>query len=298
MNIFVTGSSGYIGGSVASNLIKNGFKVTGLVRSSERAKHIEKFGIDPIIGNLNDSKLLSKSASNSDGVIHTADAEHKSSVIAIIQGLKSSGKPFIHTSGSSIVSDIAKGKPSETIFEDNSQFTPLPGRTNRVAINKLVTESITYNIRSTVLAPSLIYGNGIGFNKDSMQLPWLIKLAKKRGCAQHIGAGKNIWANVHIEDLVDLYLLILLNPSAKGFYFAENGESSINNVCQRINQSLGFNNPPQSITMEDASKEWGTMVAEYTMGSNSRVKAKRARKELGWNPSMPSLEDFITTIKK
>ena len=47
--------------------------------------------------------------------------------------------------------------------------------------------------------------------------------------------------------------------------------------------------------MELASVEWGEMVANYTMGSNSRVRALRARTELGWSPKGLSLEKFIST---
>ena len=42
-----------------------------------------------------------------------------------------------------------------------------------------------------------------------MQVPWLIDLARELGAAKHIGPGTNRWSNVHIDDLVDLYLLAL-----------------------------------------------------------------------------------------
>ena len=38
MEIFITGSSGYIGGSVAMELIARGHRVRGLVRSAGTAK--------------------------------------------------------------------------------------------------------------------------------------------------------------------------------------------------------------------------------------------------------------------
>ena len=39
--------------------------------------------------------------------------------------------------------------------------------------------------------------------------------------------------------------------------------------------------------------EWGENGARNTMGSNSRVRAVRARSELGWHPHAPSLIDEI-----
>ena len=64
-----------------------------------------------------------------------------------------------------------------------------------------------------------------------MQVPLLIKLAKKRGNAAHAGPGENIWSNVHIDDLVPLYALAIDKAPAGAFYFAENGENSMREAC-------------------------------------------------------------------
>lgn len=37
----------------------------------------------------------------------------------------------------------------------------------------------------------------------------LIKLAKKSDIARYIGKGENSWSHVHIDDVVDLYLLAM-----------------------------------------------------------------------------------------
>ena len=52
MKVFITGVAGYIGGSVATTLIKEGYTVSGLVRSEARARQVEPFGIEPVIGDL------------------------------------------------------------------------------------------------------------------------------------------------------------------------------------------------------------------------------------------------------
>jgi hypothetical protein len=52
---------------------------------------------------------------------------------------------------------------------------------------------------------------------------------------------------------------------------------------------LGFGGRTESMTIEQAAAEWGEGAANDSMGSNSRVRAARARSELGWNPTGPSL---------
>ena len=44
MRVFVTGASGYIGGSVAAALLAAGHKVVGLVRSAQKAEQVRAFG--------------------------------------------------------------------------------------------------------------------------------------------------------------------------------------------------------------------------------------------------------------
>ena len=56
---------------------------------------------------------------------------------------------------------------------------------------------------------------------------------------------------------------------------------------------LGQDGRTEAITLEQAAAEWGEGPAHDTMGSNSRVRATRARKELGWAPGAPSLLEEI-----
>ena len=56
---------------------------------------------------------------------------------------------------------------------------------------------------------------------------------------------------------------------------------------------LGFAGPPVAASMLEAAAEWGEGTAEDTMASNSRVRAVRARRELGWQPMARSLIEEI-----
>jgi nucleoside-diphosphate-sugar epimerase len=144
-----------------------------------------------------------------------------------------------------------------------------------------------------VICPSLIYGPGRGANASSIQVPWLIALAKKERVPMHIGRGENRWSNVHVDDLVDLYLLALARAPAGAFYYVENGENSMREACQAIGRMLGLGERTAPMTLERGAAEWGEAAASYTMGSNSRVRAVRARRELGWMPHRPSLLEDI-----
>ncbi len=293
MKIFITGASGYIGGSVAARMMAAGHQVTGLVRSEARADEVRERGIAPVLGTLDDGAVLAQAAQEADAVINAANADHAGAVVALLSALEGSGKAFIHTSGSSIVGNRAGGALREEIYDEDSVFTPSPARAARVALNDEIKAAAARGIRTVVIAPSLIYGLGRGVARHSMQVPWLIALAETHGVARHIGPGENRWANVHIDDLVALYALALDAAPAGGFYYAENGENSMREVCEAIGESLGLGRRTEPMTLEEAAAEWGEGPANDTMGSNSRVRARRARQELGWVPTAPSLLEEI-----
>jgi nucleoside-diphosphate-sugar epimerase len=292
MKIFCTGASGYIGGSVAAHLAANGHHVTGLVRSAEKAAAVRAFGIEPVMGTLDDAAVLARAAQAADVVVNAASADHRGAAVAVLDALAGSGKSFIHTSGSSIVGTRSKGERSDAVFDEDTPFTPSPARAARVALNELILSYRDKGCRPVIVCPSLIYGIGHGAGRDSVQVPLLIKLAKKRSCAAHAGPGENIWSNVHIDDLVMLYALAIEKAEAGAFFFAENGENSMCELCVAINRMLGFARPPVAMSMQEAAAEWGEGTAEDTMASNSRVRAVRAR-QLGWKPQARSLIEEI-----
>ena len=293
MKIFCTGASGYIGGSVAAHLAAAGHQVTGLVRSRQKADAIRARGITPLIGTLDDGQTLAQAARAAEVIVNAASADHKAAVDALLDALAGSGKPFIHTSGSSIVGTRSRGERSDAVFDEDTPFTPSPARAARVALNKKVLARRDSGCRPVIVCPSLIYGLGLGVEPHSTQVPLLIELAKKRRNAAHAGPGENIWSNVHIEDLVRLYALAIDKAPAGAFYFVENGENSMREVCVAINRMLGFAGPPSAMSMQEAAAVWGEGTAEDTMASNSRVRAKRARSELAWQPKARGLIEEI-----
>lgn len=293
MRIFVTGATGYIGGSVAVRMIADGHEVAGLVRDASRVDAVRALGIRPVAGSLDDSDVLARAAQDADVVVNAASADHPGAVEAILGALTGSGKAFVHTSGSSIVGSRSGGHAAETVFDEETPFEPSPTRAARVALDRRVRAAAADGIRTVVIAPSLIYGPGRGLAPDSIQVPWLLATARRHGVPRHLGPGENLWSNVHLDDLVELYALAIGRAPAGAFYWAENGEASMREICRALGRALGMGDRSEAMTAEQAAAEWGEGPSQDTMGSNSRVRARRAREELGWRPAGPSLMEEI-----
>ena len=292
MNIFITGAAGFIGGSIATGLVQRGHPVTGLVRSAEQAEEMKRLGIVPVIGTLEDSALLTEQARQSEGVINAANSDHRGAVVALIEGLKGSNKPLLHTSGSSIVGDASGGKGGGQVFQEGQLPAATPDKAARVAIDDLVIASAKDGVRAAVICNTLIYGLSLGVDRDSVQLPRLLKQARKSGVVRHVGPGENVWSNVFIEDVVALYALALEKTPAGTFYFVESGEASFVDMTNAMAEALGLGTS-EDWPLKDAEAEWGYEMANYGLGSNSRVRGKNARELLGWVPKRTSVIDWI-----
>jgi len=292
MDIFITGAAGYIGGTVAARSIAAGHRVRGLVRTAQKAGLLVQRGIDPVVGDLDDAEVLVREARRADGVVHAASADHADAVAALIEALAGSGKPLVHTSGSSVIGDDARGnRASEQVFDEDSAFAVAPAKQARRELELSVLHAAERGVRSAVICPSHIYGTGRGLNPHSVQIPFLVSNARQHGAVQIVGAGLNRWSNVHIDDVAELYLLALTRAPAGAFYFVENGEASFGEIGAAIAARLGLR--VESLPAETAAQQWGEGRALYTFGSNSRVRARRARRELGWTPRHSSAIAWI-----
>jgi nucleoside-diphosphate-sugar epimerase len=294
VKIFLTGAAGYIGGAVAARLVADGHEVRGLVRNPAHEPLLSQAGITPVRGDLDDTDLLAAEATNADGVVNAADSDHRGAVETFLRALRGTGQPLVHTSGSSIIGDDAKGDhTTPTVHDDAGRVVAdsHPIRQARFAIDTLLVEAAGDGVRTVVLCNSLIYGTGREPRPDTVLLPPLVDQARASGIVRVVGQGHNRWSNVHVDDMAALYARVLTDPAATGFYFVEGGEASFGEIGTAIADRLGLG-PVQPWSLDEASQAWGAGFARFALGSNSRVRATRARR-LGWTPAHTSITTWI-----
>jgi nucleoside-diphosphate-sugar epimerase len=324
-NIFFTGATGYIGGSVLSRLLKHPkadtFKITALVRSEEKAAKLRKLGVHALVGAFSDLDRLQTLASEADVVFSIADADNLKAAKAVLAGLKKRHDTqgtvpvLIHTSGTGVLTDDAKGMFAyDTIYDDSDadqMETLWPPQIHRDVDLANVNADKEGYVKTYIILPSTIYGIATGHlvdegiqNTRSIQIPLLIEASIDRGRAGMVGLGKNRWPNVNIEEIADLYIIlydsICSDPSTghgrNGYYFGENGEHCMYEVGKAVEEALvafkrGAHTEPSTFTEEELEQYFGG----GWLGSNSRCRATHSR-SIGWKPTKTT-KDLLESIK-
>ncbi|CDO74489.1 hypothetical protein BN946_scf184979.g44 [Trametes cinnabarina] len=329
--IFLTGATGYIGGSVLERLLKhpssNTFDITVIVRNAEKAKILEsKFGVNVVIGTHQDLDKLEACAENAHIVFHCADADDLPAAKAILSGLRKRHAKLgdlpilIHTSGTGVLTDDAKGMhPTDTIYSDLNveQIKSIPPTALHRNVDLTIMEADHQGyVRAHIILPSTIYGIAQGSlfdagvsNRHSIQIPQIIKASLDRKQAGVVGLGKAIWPDVHIHDVADLYIVLFDSIVSKpaqtghgwdGFYFGENGEHTWYQISRAIGEAfveLGISKDPEptSFSKDELVKYFGSEAAGNYSGSNSRCRADRGR-SIGWKARYTT-EDMLKSIK-
>lgn len=292
--VFLTGANGYIGGSIAHLLIKKGYEVSGLIRQKELAGKLEVLGIRPVIGTIDDPELIKREAEAADAVINTATVVDAFFIDNLIEALKGTGKTLIHTSGSSILGTKDLGERTDFIYTEDFPLRPRFEKALWVEINNQVLWSAGQGIRSMVIVPTMVYGEGLGLRKESIQLPFLWRLAAEKGEGVYVERGENIWSNVHIADLAELYIQMMEKAAAGSYFYAENGEASMKDIAKDISKKMGRGEHTSSISINEAIAFFKNAdVVHFGLASNSRCTSDKARKLLDWQPRYTSIFEHI-----
>jgi len=329
--IFLTGATGYIGGSVLNRLLEHPaastFDITAYLRNADKAKILEsKFGVKAAVGTHAELDKLEALAENAHVVFSCADSDDLPAIQAILRGMRKRHATvgdlpiLIHTSGTGELTDKAAGMyATDTIYSDldPDQIEALPATALHRDVDLTIVEADKQGyVRAHIVMPSTIYGFASGplidagvSNRHSIQIPNLIRAALDRRRGGIVGKGVAIWPDVHIDDVSDLYMVIYDTIVARpenaghgreGYYFGENGEHTWGDIGHAIGAALfelGISDSPEPtpFTTEELIKYWGTEAKGNYNGSNSRCRGERGR-AIGWKP-VYTTADMLMSIK-
>jgi len=284
MKVTLTGSTGFVGSHILTELQEHGHEVTALVRDDAQAEKVAAVGATPAVVDLYDRPAVTSKFSSADGAIHTASpgdatsADLDSAVVdAATDAFAGTGKPYLHISGDWIYGD------NPAISEESPIKAPAMVAWKE-AIERRVLDAA--GMRGVVVVSSVAYGDGGG------GIPGLL-LGSPRDDAGNLimlGTGQQHWSTVHVADLADFFRRALEDESARGRYVI--GDGSNPTVAELTEAAAVAAGAPGAVAGSDdeARARLGDYFAEVLL-LDQGTDAAKARAELGWHPSHPALAD-------
>jgi len=224
--IFITGGAGYVGSVLVPKLLKKGYKVTVLDLMIYGEDVLDKHPhLNAVRGDIRDQQLLKKLLPGQDAVIHLACISNDPSFELnptlgksinldafepLVKIAKESGvKRFIYASSSSVY-----GIKQEPNVNEDMVLEPLTD----YSIFKAKCEEILKayqddGFTTTTIRPATVCGYGKRLRLD-LTVNILTNLAINKGEITVFG-GAQKRPNLHIEDMTDLYCLLLELPKEK-----------------------------------------------------------------------------------
>jgi nucleoside-diphosphate-sugar epimerase len=289
MRIFVTGANGWIGSAVVRELIANGHRVVGLVRSDTGAAAVAAQGAEVLRGTLSDLPILREGVSCADGVVHTAfdfdvtrfgDCcdEDARAIRAMGDMLRGTDRPLIATAGFAL--GIDRPATEDDRAPPVSESFP---RATEAAIEALADSGVH---AATIRVAPLVHGDGEGHTF----IPIFVGIARQRGVSAYLDDGSNIWSAVHRADAARVYRLALETGVTERRYHAVAEESvPFKRFAEAIGKRLGV--PVVAKAAENAQVHFGP--AAMFAGLNMPASSARTRTVLGW---VPAGDDVFTSI--
>ncbi|KAI1500903.1 NAD dependent epimerase/dehydratase family protein [Biscogniauxia marginata] len=335
--ILLTGATGFIGGAVLTHLLNSSSltlsnaTITCLVRGTDRvSKLLSTYGnrVCPILyKDLDDLDVITTVAAQHDLVINTTLGFHAASTQALLRGLAqrkaSTGKDvwMVHTSGQSNLSDqsfsgtwVEKipgrefNDAEDDIYGYEKEREALHPYLQRSTELGVIDTGLELGVKTLVIMSPTIYGLGSGlFNRISIQIPTYIRTTLAHGHAIVVGSGDTMNDKVHVEDLADLYRIIVLDilensgkrcrTGKKGIIFSGTGRFTWRELAQGVadacyEEGKIEDNRVKSVGLAEAAKLFTSYAAdkvdeanvELGLASNARTIATVAG-TLGWKPT-------------
>jgi nucleoside-diphosphate-sugar epimerase len=281
MDILIFGATGYVGRHVTRRLVTDGHTVTGFVRDGAGAGTMAGLGAANVLGSLDDMRAVAPMLADYDAVLWIAQLmldQEARVVSAMLAALAGTGRTFVFTSGTSLISERTDGAWIENSFAEDEPFVPRKQIAPRLVIENRVRAANGPTLRTICLRPPLIWGN------DRIKIiADLYHAAQVTGAVCYIGAGLNCYSNVHVDDLAALYALALESGVGGALYHAVSGEVNYRQMAETIAAHLGV--PTRSIDFATATSIWDKFTALIVFGSCSRSRAPRARHDPGGTAS-------------
>ncbi len=308
MQVFVTGGSGFVGGHLIEALVREGHVVRALARSSGSADKVRAFGAAPVDGDL--GTLRTEDLEGCDAVIHAAafveewgtrEQFWEANVVGTTRVLDAakavSVRRFVH-----VGTEAALFDGHDLI--DIDETVPYPKKQKflysetKAEAEKRVLAANANGFTTISVRPRFVWGP-----RDTSVLPAVLRMAKE-GSFAWLDKGAQRTSTTYVENLTRALCLALDHgEGGRAYFVADDGTRTIREFLTALAATQGVTLPEKNVPgvvarcaaslVERSYRLVGanktppmTRFAVTMMSRSVTVNTARARKELGWSPTV------------
>lgn len=290
MRVFITGGTGYIGSAVVQELLSAGHEVTALTRSPDRVERLERLGVEPLVGRLQEPEAYAFAAAEHDAILHCAFDYAEDGVATdrkVVEALTAAAgeaasadgpRAFVYTSGCWILGETGE----EPAGEDAPVDRPAEIVAWRPAHERRALEAADDGLATAVVRPGVVYGGSGGLTAR------LFTSAEEEGAAAYVGTGDNHWSMVHRRDLAGLYRRVAEARAGGVFHGVDGHPLRVADAARAASEAVGAGGAVRGIPLAEAREKLGPVADALAL--DQRLVTRRAG-ELGWEPEIRSFLD-------
>jgi len=223
--IFVTGGSGLVGSHVVEEGLARGHTLRALVRPTSDTTWLDRWGVEKVVGDLEDAEALARGCSGADWVINcaakvgdwgTLEEFRRLNVEALRRlldaAVEAGVERFVHVSSLGVY----EGRDH---FGTDESTPPAADSLDAYTRSKTEAEALALSehrdkgLKVSIVRPGFIYGE-----RDRTVLPKLLD-ALKKGRFFYFGSGEQALNCVYVKNLVQAIYLAAEVPEAVGEVF-------------------------------------------------------------------------------
>jgi len=325
MNL-VTGATGLLGSHIVEQLRLRGRPVRVLVRAGADRSWLATQDVELVEGDLCDDRSLTRACEGVTTIYHAAArvgdwGPWADFVRVSIDGtrhlidaaIRAGVKRFVHVSS---ISAYGHRNGKDLILDESAPLGQNLYKWSYYTRAKVEAEHIVWDrhrrglIEVTVIRPSWIYGP-----RDRTTIARLVNLVRT-GKAKLLGDGSNRLNTVYAGNVAECCILAADNPKAAGQAYNASHDGVITQrqyfdmlagtlgappVTKRVPYSIAYRAAflleCKGHLLKQARPPMITRYSVWLMGRTSFFEAEKARKELGWKPTVRYEEGIPMTVR-
>jgi uncharacterized protein YbjT (DUF2867 family) len=230
--ILVTGATGFIGPRIVHKLRAEGHEVRCLVRDRRRAKQLEGWGCELIVGDVTDRAALDAAVAGCDVVIH---------LVAILAGRREAFERVMEQGTRNLVDASKAAGVGRFILMSalgTNELTRnlVPYYHAKWEMERAVRES---GLEYVIFRPSFVFGG------DGGALRQFTRLARISPVTPIVGSGRQRLQPIWVDDVAAYFAAAVDEPAAANRTFELGGPDVVtwNELWERLKRSRGLRRP-------------------------------------------------------